>query len=297
MRPRVWMLAPLLVVGQARADGRERDIRQAQSLFERARLLMEDGDLAHACPLFAESQRLDPGGGTLLNLALCHERQGRTATAWAEYNDALALAVRDGREDRREFAHEHIEALRDRLPRVRVVIDQPTAGLVVALDDTTLSALSLGADLPVDPGAHVVTASAAEHAPWRSSFVLADGQQLDVHVPALARETRAHETRLATASWVLGGIAVGALATSAITGILALSANGAASDKCVADRDYCPDPTYADDVSRARTLAWISTGALAIGAGAGLAAVLWPRQPVGVSVQPGQAQLTARWSF
>lgn len=300
MRIRVWVIAPLLVVTQARADGHERDPRQAQSLFERARLLMDDGDLEHACPLFAESQRLDPGGGTLLNLALCHERQGKTATAWTEYNDALSIAVRDGREDRRDFAREHIEALRERLPRVRIVVEQPVPGISVVLDDTALSALSLGADLPVDPGTHVVTASARDHATWRSSVVLADGQRLDVRVPLLAREARAPETRIATMSWVFGGVALGALATSAVTGVLALSANAAAKDKCVPERSFCPDPTYEDDVTRARTLAWVSTGALAVAAGAGIAAFLWPRESqgtVGVTVLPGQAQASARWSF
>lgn len=295
-----WAVAALLVAGQARADGRERDAMQAQSLFERARLLMDDGDLEHACPLFAESQRLDPGGGTLLNLALCHERQGRTATAWAEYHDALSLAVRDGREDRRDFAREHIEALRERLPRVRVFVEQPVPGLTVVLDETRLSALSLGADLPVDPGTHVVTASAADHVPWRSAITLRDGERAEVRVPVLARDTRPVETRVATASWVLGGIGLAALATSAVTGVLALSANDAANDKCVAARSFCPDPSYEDDVARARTFAWISTGALAVAAGAGVAALLWPRETtrsVGASLSPGRAEATVRWSF
>lgn len=53
-----------------------------------ARGLVQKGDWAAACPKFEESERLDPGIGTLYHLADCYEHVGRLATAWGLFDAA-----------------------------------------------------------------------------------------------------------------------------------------------------------------------------------------------------------------
>ena len=83
----------------------------AQALFDEARSLMNAGKFAEACPKFAESERLDPGAGTLLNLANCYEKGGQTASAWVTFKDAAAAADVKHRTDWSQRARERATAL------------------------------------------------------------------------------------------------------------------------------------------------------------------------------------------
>jgi hypothetical protein len=185
----------LLVAGSivqlAQADTASNDALVARTLFDEGRSLMGAGNHALACPKFAESMRLNPGGGTLLNLALCHETVGRMATAWLEYKDALAMARRDGRPEREKFALEHINALEPRLSQLTVQVDEEARvpGLELKLDGTQLGQASWGVELPVDGGEHRVEASAPGKKAWAQTVdVAAEADRKTLTVPELEAE-------------------------------------------------------------------------------------------------------------
>ena len=81
----------------------------AEELFRRAKALMTANKHAEACPMLEESYRLEKAMGTLLNLALCHEKIGKVASAWVEFRavEQQARAASPPREDRAKLAREH----------------------------------------------------------------------------------------------------------------------------------------------------------------------------------------------
>ena len=160
----------------------------AETLFQQARRLMTEKNYAEACPKLAESQRLDPATGTLLNLAVCHSQEGKLASAWVEFTDALADAHRDGRADREQFAREHLAAIQPRISHVTIVISDVAraGGLQIKLDGSVIGAAAWGLPVPLDPGAHEVVASAPGRRTWAKAISIAgEAQNQLVDIPVL----------------------------------------------------------------------------------------------------------------
>jgi len=161
----------------------------AEELFRQGQALMQEERFDEACPKLAESQRLEPSTGTLLNLAVCHEKQGKLASAWNEFQAARAAARRDGREDRMRFADEHIKAIEPNLSRLTITLpkESDSEGLEVQLDGTKVGRPALGVALPVDPGSHEIIVSAPGKNPWKSSIEIPEGPgQQSVSIPILS---------------------------------------------------------------------------------------------------------------
>ncbi len=94
----------------------EGDPAVADALFRKGREAAEKGDWATACPKFAESQRLDPAPGTLLNLADCEEHTGQLATSYEHFKTAVeTMAPND---DRIPFAKQHMAAVEKKVPHL-----------------------------------------------------------------------------------------------------------------------------------------------------------------------------------
>lgn len=168
----------------ARAEGDSKTI--AEALFQEGRRLVTEKKLAEACPKFAESQRIDPSSGTLLNLANCYEQTGRVATAWATYKEAASSAQAAGRADNLATAQKRAEALALKLPKVRISAPNAPPGLVVERDGAPLQLAVLDVPLPIDPGEHTIAATAPGKVKWSTTITVPKepGEQT-VNVPAL----------------------------------------------------------------------------------------------------------------
>jgi len=179
----------LLASAPALADVPAAEKAAAEALFEHAKLLMKDGRYPVACAKFQESQRIDPGIGTMLYLADCFEKNGQTASAWAEFLDAAAAAKSAGQPDREKKANDRANALEPRLNRlsITVAIGAESAGLEVKRDGKPVGKPLWGTAVPIDPGEHLVEAAAPGKKAWSKKVKVdpAFTTPLTIEIPSL----------------------------------------------------------------------------------------------------------------
>jgi hypothetical protein len=282
----VTALAALTV--PAVADPTPQEAILAQTLFDEARALVANGSYADACPKFAESYRLDPGGGTLLNLGMCHESEGKFASAYAELSEALSQAIRDKRSDREKTARDHLAVVTPKLSRLRVkVAAGEPADLQVKVDGIVLARAAWGVAVPMDPGAHAVVATAEGRLKLEQSVTLeADGSTKELEIGALAadpnapaRSKDAPPPGAAEPSSGMAPLRIVGITTAAVGGVSlvvggifgGLAAVAWSNAHAACPNNGCPSITQVDDGKRAGVFADVSTvllvagGVLAVG--------------------------------
>lgn len=289
-------MAIALLVSSTVALAAPTDTAAAEALFAEGRRLMEAGEIAAACAKFEASYGHEAALGTLLNLAQCRAREGKTATAWGHAHTVRATASRTGDAKRERAAQALLAELEPKLARLVVTVRSPVGGLVVERDGKALAEGEWGVPIPVDPGAHRVQASAPGHL---SVVVTAEVAQpaatITVEVPALVRAVAAttsppprpptseprNEPRAGAQRWAgiaAVGTGVAALAVGTTFGALAKGSWDDARAHCDASNACDPDGLTA--ASRAEGQARISTVLFAAG-GAVLVGgiVLWLTAP------------------
>ncbi|MEO7111379.1 MAG: hypothetical protein ABI183_13155, partial [Polyangiaceae bacterium] len=269
----------------------------AQALFDQARGLMQAGKFAEACAKFAESDKLSPGPGTLLNLGGCYEKNGQTASAWATYADASSAADKANRKDWATKAKARMAALQPDLSKLSIAVPATSQvdGLEVKRDGVVVGASSYGVPIPVDPGPHVIDATAPGHKKWSNVVqVGAKKDQVAITLPPLEIDSAAvvvatnpqtpqqplaqptepvDESRGKTQRIVgiaVAGVGVVGVAVGAVFGLVATGEKSDAEKSCNADLSRC-NSAGEDAMSSAHSSATISTigfiagGALVVG--------------------------------
>lgn len=197
----------LCLAAPALADTNAADRTAARALFEQARKLAADGKASQACPKFEESQRLDPGMGTLFNLADCYEQTGRTATAWSTFLEVASQAKVAGQKDKEKVARERAESLAPKLSKL--IIDVPAAsdvpGLEVKRDGSLVGKPLWSGEVPVDPGEHTIEATAPGKEKFSSKVQIhGNAESARVSIPTLQDAAASPSSDKAPAPVVLG---------------------------------------------------------------------------------------------
>jgi hypothetical protein len=265
----------------------------ADVAFKRGRDLFKGGNYPEACVQFEKSQQLDPQLGTLFNLAQCHEKIGKLASARAAYREVLS---KDTNADRRRFATDFEKKLAPRVPKLVVQIAGEPDGLTVRLGERLIIANTA---IEMDNGVYALTVRATGmHDVTTRVKINEEGRTTTVVVPLtpmgsseVAAATQSSEPSngsggsprktLGIAALAVGGAT---LATGGVFGWLAMSAWSDA--KAVCDGMTCPTGADADRANDLRDKAlsratvsnvlFVAGGAIAV---TGL--ILWLTAPSG----------------
>jgi hypothetical protein len=260
---------------------------------------MREERWAEAQAMLAKAYRMVPAPTIALLEGRALERMGRLVDAAARYEAAMRAEV--GSDSPKAFRNAMKEALAElerldpRIPRLRIVVTgaAPQSDVIVQLDQRAVAPASLVNPMRVDPGEHVVTASAEGFTAVEQRVQLAEGESKEVvlsFAPAPAGESPAsappvtqpaEQTPVASTpvdsgpspalGWTALGIGVAGLTVGVVAGVLMLDAKSTLDEEC---RATCPQSAESD-LSRFRTMRTVSavgyvTGAVGVAAGAAL---------------------------
>lgn len=224
----------------ARAEGKSTAVAaMAEALFKEGKRLLAERQIPEACRKFESSYRIDPAPGTLLNLAMCHEQEGKLATAWGEFNESLQIAKKNNRTDRAKIAREHISAIEPLLSRFVLVVPEGAAkiGMTVDMDAVPLEEGAWGTAIPIDAGDHKAIVRAPKHKTWEKTITVEHGKVATLVIPKLEKipdavpPDRGNKQKKIIGISALGGSAV-FLGLGAFFGARAVSYGSQVSAEC-----------------------------------------------------------------
>ena len=177
------------------AHAGEAERTQAEIVFQKAVEKLAAGAAAEACPLFEESDRLDPQPGTEYELAKCYATIGRHASAWSRFRAVAEKLDARGEHAKAEKIRRHVETtIEPKLARLTITVPDAVTrarDLDVKRDGVPIGKAMWGTATPVDPGAHRVRVVAKGKVPWETSVDVPPSASVTVAVPDLADEPAA----------------------------------------------------------------------------------------------------------
>jgi len=263
------------VLWTSRAEAQsEEELARGRQLFAEALNDEEHERFAAALEKYRRVLAVRDTANVRFRMGAALEGLGKLARAVEAYREAVRLAgtsAGDGEVVR--TARTRMAALEPRLGHLTIRLSQP--GAEVAIDGQRVPSLD---DVPMDPGAHRVTAEAPGTRPFRSEITLSEGGRLELPIaleaapPPPPREPQATSTRT-TLGWVsavtggallAGGVVVLAIRSGTIADLEESCPGGACPAeretelRAMRDRALVEGPV---------AIALLATGAAALGTG------------------------------
>jgi hypothetical protein len=183
----VWLALALVAFPAGAADPTAAEKETARALLLDGRAKLAAGDGEGALKAFQGAHALMGVPTTGLDLARGLAAVGRLIEARAAALDVVRIPVKPGEPqafaDARAAAGQLAEAIGTRIPAVVVTVKGGEgAAVAVTLDGAALQAALLGLSRKVDPGVHVVTASAPGLVAEAQRVTVKDGETVRVEV-------------------------------------------------------------------------------------------------------------------
>lgn len=283
------LFASSIAFAQGEAPSAE-NVAVAKVLFDDGQKLMDEKKYPEACAKFTASATKLPKVGTLLNLADCYEKNNQSASAWATYNDAIALGRKQGRPEFEEFAKKKTDELQPKLVRLTIAVtpDVRVPGMKIQRDNAMLDEGEWSTDVPVDPGKHVIVVTAPKKNNWTTEAEVID-KSITVNVPVLEDAPEAPMqkpeviekvvvkpgamTPLRIAGIATGAVGIGGIAGGLILGIASKSTYDTAIARCANKNAATCPPDAVSDGKTAHTMADVATVLFVVGSVATAAGV------------------------
>ncbi|GAC1352762.1 MAG: hypothetical protein NVS3B20_13790 [Polyangiales bacterium] len=297
LRHRALAAIPIALLTAIGGPARAQNGASADALFREAKASIARGEIDRACAMFAESNRLEPAVGTLLNLADCEERRHRIAQASQLFVRAKE-AMPPG-DDRLPYVEDRLAKLAPRIPHVTLRrANGAPRELRLSAEGTTYSDAVLGVPLPLEPGVHLLRVEAIGYVGADYTITVAEGESAVLEIAPGRRvgdgaaavhpndsksfdqqrqktesspQRPVNPSTARTAGWVFMGSGLVGIATGTITGILVFANANTYKAHCT---PVCDDEG-AQAARVGRPLSVISPIALGIGVlGVGVGAFL-----------------------
>lgn len=293
-------LAIVLLLAPAVARAGDAASQEADQKFEEGLKELDAGNYDTACPLIAESYRLDPLPGALFTLAECESKWGKLAASIEHYEqyleswERMTAPQRKHQGGRERVARTQQEALSKDVPELTLTLPEEAPNdVTVRLDKTVLALASLGKAQRVDPGDHVIVVQTRDgkERELKLSLGVGDKRTVELKLPAPEPKPEPVEAKEPVAPtpssashlpWTITAASAGVvgLTIGLITGGMAMGDKSTVNAHCLG-----PTGTECDAIGKGagddgKTMGIVSTVGFAVAiVGLGAAAVLFFTEP------------------
>lgn len=304
-RTSVWCASLALAVAlcaspaAAQEEPSPADVSAARALGQEGVKLADAGNCEDAIDRLSRAEKIFHAPTTLARLGECQVKVGKIVAGTENLNrvvrETIGPSAPQAFRDAQDRAKVVLAEAKPRIAKLKVAVAAPAdAKLVVTIDGENLPIANLNMNRPVDPGEHVVEASAPGFLPAKGKVTLADGGvdslaltlEIDPNAPkpvvapvnsgqANSGAADAPSKRDRAPAYVALGIGGAGLVVGGVFGIIAMGKKSDLDEAC--PNKVCPSAAQQDTIDSGKTMGTVSTVGLVVGAvgiGAGVILLL-----------------------